>query len=204
MGTALEMDGSSLATGDEISPSEYADVFGVEFARIAWTDEGIYFGFRVRDDKPDYASVVDFWNGDCVEIFMSEIIDMPNADMQLYRNNGDVMQMAFAPAWTGGFTLGASRTSDKFREGVSQFKVSVVVTSDGYSGELFIPFTLAEGFKACAQEGRPIAVAVVFADKDRDELNRKRLQVGNVPHFVENYKTKTEKMPQFYLVNGQE
>ena len=139
-----------------------------------------------------------------MEIFLSEIIDMPNADMQLYRNNGDVMQMAFAPAWTGGFTLGASRTSDKFREGVSQFKVSVVVTSDGYSGELFIPFTLAEGFKACAQEGRPIAVAVVFADKDRDELNRKRLQVGNVPHFVENYKTKTEKMPQFYLVNGQE
>mgnify|MGYP000793580574 FL=1 len=46
-------------------------------------------------------------------------------------------------------------------------------------------------------------MAFIFADADRDELNRKRLQVGNVPHFVENYKTKTEKMPQFNFKNGQ-
>lgn len=203
VGTAIEMNGSSLATGDEINPADYADVFGVEVARIAWTDEGLYFGFKVRDNKPDYASVLDFWNGDCVEIFMSTVIDMPNADMQLYRNKGDVLQMAFAPTWAGGFTFGNSRTSDKFIDGKAQMRVAVKTVSDGYSGEIFIPFTLADGMKTCIDEGKPVAMAFIFADADRDELNRKRLQVGNVPHFVENYKTKTEKMPQFNFKNGQ-
>lgn len=111
--------------------------------------------------------------------------------------------MAFAPTWAGGFTFGNSRTSDKFIDGKAQMRVAVKTVSDGYSGEIFIPFTLADGMKACIDEGKPVAMAFIFADADRDELNRKRLQVGNVPHFVENYKTKTEKMPQFNFKNGQ-
>jgi len=58
----IEMNGSSLATGMRSILLIIADVFGVEVARIAWTDEGLYFGFKVRDNKPDYASVLDFWN----------------------------------------------------------------------------------------------------------------------------------------------
>lgn len=202
-GTVIEMDGSSLATGDEIAPSEYKDVFDVKFARIAWTDEGIYFGFDVKDDTLDFSSVLDFWNGDCVEIFMSAITDMPNADMQLYRNDGDVLQIAFGPTWAGYYAMGKTRTNDKFISGVSSMQISVKTTAEGYCGEFFLPFTLADGLRQNIEEGKPIAMAFVFADADRDELNRKRLQVGNVPHFVENYKTKTEKMPQFYFVDGQ-
>jgi hypothetical protein len=43
-------------------------------------------------------------------------------------------------------------------------------------------------------------IAFVFADNDRDDIGRKRLQVSNVPHFVEAWKTKTAKMPLFKFV----
>ena len=43
-------------------------------------------------------------------------------------------------------------------------------------------------------------MAFVFMDADRDDINRKRIQVSNVPHFVETYKTKTAKMPVFKFV----
>ena len=62
------------------------------------------------------------------------------------------------------------------------------------------PFSLFTGVKAAADSGEKVAIAFVFMDADRDNIGRKRIQVSNVPHFVEANKTKTAKMPTFTFV----
>lgn len=195
IGHSVQMVGSSLSTGDQIDPSAYADQFGVEMSKITWSDTGIYLAFKIRDDKAMYKSQNDFWNGDCIEILMSEVLDTPSADLQLIRNEGDVAQMVFVPTW--GFMFAASRTSDSILANKSLAEAVCISVSGGYQAEAYLPFTLLPNVKKAIDEGRGIAIAFVFGDGDRDDISRKRLQVSNVPHFVENYKTKTARMPRF-------
>ncbi|MDR0831801.1 MAG: hypothetical protein LBM99_02765 [Bacillales bacterium] len=192
--TSIDLIGSSLATGEAIEPSKYNDVFEVEMAKISYNSSGIYFAFKIRDDLLDFKTTANFWIGDCVEIFYSSVTDVPNADFTLYKNEGDVFQLAIAPTW--GFTLGNSRTSDSIIAGKSSIQVSAVVSETGYKGEIFIPFTLLPN----SLNAEDVAICLVFADGDRDSINRKRLQVGNVPHFVEAYKTKTARMQRFKFI----
>ena len=195
VGTSVAMKGSSLATGDEITYDTYKDVFDIKMCKIAWTDDGIYIGFSIKDNKLDFAPKQGFWNGDCFELFVSDIINKPNADFQVYKDDGFVMQAAFGTTYQ--MVFGESRTNEELVAKAAQFTHSVVATADGYDGELFIPFAVHEGLKEKLTGGEPLAMAFVFADNDRDDIGRKRVQVGNVPHFVETYKTKTAKMPQF-------
>lgn len=201
MGNSVEMVGSSLATGDAIDPQVYQDVFGVEMCKIAWSDAGIYFVFKVRDDKADFQTENNFWNGDCAEIFLTEILNMPNADFQLYRNDGDVFQLALAPNWMSGFTIASNRSNDNIFAAKASMDIKVKTVTGGYQGEVFMPFSVLPGVAAIAGTENSIGIAFVFADADRDDIGRKRLQVSNVPHFVEAYKTKTAKMPHFTFVN---
>ena len=69
--------------------------------------------------------------------------------------------------------------------------------SDGYVGEFMIPFTLAPEFKTAIDENKAIDIAIVIADAERNDMGLKRVQAGNIPHFVEDYKTKTARMPQY-------
>lgn len=195
VGTPIEMLASSVATGEEIAYDTYKDVFDIKMCKIAWTDSGIYIGFSVKDDKLDFAPKQGFWNGDCFELFISEIVNKPNADFQVYKDDGFVMQAAFGTTYQ--MVFGESRTNAELVAKYAQFAHSVVATADGYDGELFIPFAVYEGLKEKVAGGSPLAMAFIFADNDRDDIGRKRVQVGNVPHFVETYKTKTAKMPQF-------
>ncbi len=196
-GTTIEMDGSSLATGDPITPEEIADVFHIKMAKYSFDDTGVYFGFDVFDNRLDFKTQNNFWNGDCVEIFMSTVTSTPNADMGLYKENGGVLQAAFTPTWASNFVFAEGRTNSSIVENQSLAKVKVITTSEGYSGEAYFPFTLIPDFKTAIDAGQGIATAVIFADNDRDDIGRKRVQIGNVPHFVEAYKTKTQKMPRF-------
>lgn len=197
IGTEIEIRGSSLATGDEILPADYQDYFDVLMAKLTWTDDGIYFAFDLKDNALYFSEAAGFWNGDCVELLMTTELSQPNADMLLYRNDADTLQIAMGATWQK--ALG-TRVSDKFSAGFDQIIVSVVQTDYGYRGEMFIPFALADGMKASIDSGSPIAAAIIFADSGRADINRTRLQIGNVPHFVETYKTKTEKMPQYLFV----
>lgn len=202
-GTVIDMDGASIATGEPIRRDTYKDVFDVLMCKLAWTEDGIYFAFDVKDNKADYKTAINFWTGDCVEVFMSDILDSENADFQLYRNDGDVMQMALVPTWSTQFGFGANRTNDKFVKDANLIKVKMNVRDgDGYSGEAFLPFTLFTGAKEKIDNGKSIAMAFIFADNDRDEISRKRVQVGSVPHFVEAYKLKTAKMPLYTFVEA--
>lgn len=200
-GTEIAMVGHSLATGVAIDPIEYNDVFGVEMCKIGWTDKGIYIAFKVRDNLYDFKTQNNFWNGDCFELFVSNVIDMPNADFQLSRNKGDVIQVGATPTWAPkNWTMVESRTNDNILANKDLFKTVCVKDADGYAGEVFMPFELFGGIKTSVENGEEIAIALVFADNDRDDIGRKRLQVSNVPHFVEVWKTKTAKMPRFKFV----
>src|SRR5690606_18912155 len=79
IGTKIDIMGSSLATGEEISYSEYNNEFDVLMAKIAYSDTGIYIAFDIKDDKLDFKTIHDFWVGDIVEIFISGYTEAPNA-----------------------------------------------------------------------------------------------------------------------------
>ena len=126
---------------------------------------------------------------------------MPNADFQLSRTKGDVMQIGVTPTWTPkSWTMVESRTNDRILANKNLFNAVCVKDEDGYTGEVFLPFELFTGLKTTVDNGEEIAMAFVFADNDRDDIGRKRLQVSNVPHFVEVWKTKTAKMPLFKFI----
>ncbi|MGN1098768.1 MAG: sugar-binding protein [Christensenellales bacterium] len=201
VGLDIEMVGYSIATGDEIEKTLLDEVFRVEACKIAWTDEGLYVAFEVYDNKLDFKTQNNFWNGDCFEMFMTTVLDMPNADLQLLKTEGATLQMAMVPTWTSGFTLASVRTSDEIVNNSGAMQVKVVKNSDGYAGEAFMPFTALSDVKDTIDSGNALAMAFVLADNDRDDIGRKRVQVGNVEHFVEAWKTKTARMPQYLFVD---
>ena len=201
IGSVVEMDGASETTGKEIPYDTYKDVFEVKMAKIAWTDDGLYIGFNIYDNKLDFKTIANFWEGDGFEFFLSTITDMPNADFQLLKTEpGDVLQLSVVHSWTVPYTVAEGRTNADILAGKNSIQVKTVLRSDGYSGEVFLPFSLFKNVKKSIENNASIAMAFVFMDADRDDINRKRIQVSNVPHFVETYKTKTAKMPVFEFV----
>ena len=197
--TNIEIIAVSDAEGTERTTKELEDHFRVNKLMITYNDNGIYIGFDIFDDEINVKTVNDFWLGDCVEIFMSCITNLPNADMQVYKEEGGVLQAAFAPKWVdqGYVAVSNARTNSKYVANKSQIQANVKTTSGGYAGEVFIPFTFAPEFKESIDSGNAIDIAIVVADAERDSLGLKRVQAANVPHFVESYKTKTARMPQY-------
>ncbi len=200
MGNQIDLIGHSVATGAEIAPKDYADVFGVELAKIAISDKGIYLAFSVRDNKMDVKTKWDFWTGDCVEIFMSDYFEMPSTDMHVYKEKGNVAQFAMAPGSNWQIAVGDHRTNSTLAAKIeTEWQYKVVLTDTGYAGEVFMPFETMPSLKENLENGGELGIAIVFADNDRNDIDRTRLQVGNVPHFTEVWKMRTLKMPRFTL-----
>ena len=197
--TNVEIDGISDAEGTERTTEELYDHFHVNSLMLTHDDNGIYIGFDVYDNLIDIKTTSDFWLGDCVEIFMSSITDMPNADMQVYKDEGGVLQAAFSSRWTNSNYTAISevRSNSKYVDNVNQILANVQLSETGYVGEICIPFSFAPEFKTAIDESKPIDIAIVIADAERSSLGLKRVQMANVPHFVESYKTKTARMPQY-------
>ena len=186
----------SDANGTEVDPTEIESTFKINALKLAYSDEGIYLGFDVYDNELNFKTVNDFWLGDSVEVFISNIIDMPSADMMVYKDQGAVLQTAFTPAWsnTGYYTYGESRTNSDYLDKV--ISVAFSQRSDGYSGEVLYSFENYPELKESIDNGERICMAIVVADAERSS-GQKRIQAGNVPHFVEDYKTKTQRMPRY-------
>ena len=201
-GTDIVLDGSSLATGDEISYETYQNVFHVKTAKIAYSDTGIYIAFDIFDNRLEYKSINDFWLGDVAEIFLSTYLDSPNADFMLYKEEANVFQLAIAPTWNNNLWFAAVRTTTSIVNNKASVQAKAITYENGWSGEVYLPFTVIPEAKAMIDDGIGIPIAIVFADAERNDINRTRLQVGNVPHFVEAFKTKTAKMP-LYIFGSQ-
>lgn len=196
--TDVEIVGISDAEGAARTAAEIADNFAVRRLMITHTDDGIYLAFDVKDNKIECKTINDFWLGDCVELFLSTVTTFPNADMQVYKEQGAVMQAAFAPSWEsmGYKTIASVRTNSGIVKNADKLQAKMELTSDGYTGEIFISYELSSDLKAAVTAGNPIDMAIICADCERKN-GLKRVQAGNVPHFVENYKTKTARMPQY-------
>lgn len=195
--TDIEIRGYTDALGGEWSEKQLEDTFKINTLKMTYNDNGIYIGFDVFDDTIECKTVNDFWLGDCVEILASIITNKPNADLSVYKEEGGVIQAAFAPTWSSnGFgTVASVRTNSEIYNSRSQLQAKMVTTSNGYSGEILFPFTMVPQFKTAIAEGKRIDMAIVIADSERP--SRKRIQASNVPHNVENNKTMTARMPQY-------
>lgn len=200
VGTDIDIVGATTEDERNAEESWYADNFKVKTAKLGYNERGIYMGFDLYDNELLFKGTEDFWYGDCVELFMTASNEMQNADMKLYRNLHDTFQMVCVPTWDKGYYLVEERTSDSILEKNDQFKVKVVKTSEGYCGEIFIPFEVVPEVKEAIDNGQGITMNCVFADGARSTMNR--IQLANVPHIVENNKKMTGTSVQYLFFEG--
>ena len=190
--------GASWLDESRAPKEEYSADFGVKQAMLAYDDNGIYFAFDVYDNDLEFKKESNFWYGDCVELFITVVNDMPNADMSLYKNVGNTIQMVFAPEWSSGFTLEDDRTSKDIKSQEKKFLAKVIETQDGYRGEAFIPFEATPEFKVAIDAGTALTVNCAFSDSER--VGRQRVQLANVPHPTEPNKKKTLNSIEYFFV----
>ena len=195
--TDIEIRGYTDALGNEWTKAQLDPTFEVKKLMMTWDDTGIYIGFDIFDDKLDCRTINDFWMGDCVEVLASTITNMPTADLQVYKEEGGVIQTAFAPTWTSTNynTIAKVRSNSKYVDNKDLLECKLVKTSNGYSGEIKYPFTMVPEFKESIDNNKRINMAIIVGDAERD--SRKRIQASNVAHNVENNKTSTARMPQY-------
>ena len=97
-----------------------------------------------------------------------------------------------------GYAVIADRTSDAIYNQPTGLQVKVVYTDQGYAGEIFLPFSLFPQIKTMVDEGKGVPLNFVFADGERQGLQR--IQIANVPHWVETTKKQTAKTPDYIFV----
>ncbi len=159
---------------DKVSASSFSVT-----AKIAATDKGLYFMFDVKDDL--VAFTPSWWNGDFAEIFLTEnltSLELLDSFATLYPDS-DWVQIYVANDAVG---VESSRSSALFNEGKAQIEYKGTVTEDGYSGELFIPFTLMPKIEAALGEGKEISFSMTFGDcDDTSSVNIVRVSSVNYP-----------------------
>ncbi len=196
VGVDLPIVGESLATGVEFK--NYKGEFEVRKAKLAWTDDGIYFAADIYDNKLDFKTAANFWTGDCIELFLTDT-RFDGADYALVKMQ-DGANCAQIGLGSWGHAISAGRTTEAFINGSKEWKSRYVQTDYGYIIELFIPFSKAGTLEQSIKDGKDIGFCAVFADADRKEIDRTRLQVGNVGHFVEAKKVKSDEAPLYKFV----
>ena len=198
-GTDIEIVGASYSDETHANEDEYSEGFGVKMAKLGVTDSGIYFAFSVRDDLLDFKQTGNFWFGDCVEVIATAFKDYSDEDVSSYKNRKDTVQAIFAPSWntTDGWDLCGDRTSNTIYQSKDKINAKCIYTEDGYSGEMFIPFSVCPDFYEAYNNGDNITFNVVFMDGERN--GRARVHIGNVPHLVELYKKQSSRSFEYYF-----
>ncbi|MDR1093698.1 MAG: hypothetical protein LBL66_06070 [Clostridiales bacterium] len=207
VGTDVPMRGASFADGTVAEPNVYKPFFDVLLCKVGWTDEGLVMAFKVFDDYRDPHTMLDFWTGDCVEIFMTTYTDKPGADFEVFRNQPgeDIFQAVFSPAdtWasTGYWDFWGRRTNDATRAAKSSWQVAMRYTGsapDGsFEGEIFIPFTAIPKVASLAGTESPVAMSFTFGDHERADKGLTRLEVASLPHFIADWKVCPAKKQRF-------
>lgn len=210
----IDLDGVSFADNEQGFLDDLKQYFEIQKKYITFTDSGIYIAAQIYDNYLDFESMTQFYNGDCIELLATTFTDLPDADLQVYKNYDDVgtIQLAYGMDYNddiydegmgweaaGFHYLAPARTSAKYLSGSSQVITSMKCQNHVYTLESFLPFSVFTDFKEAIDEGKRVNIALVYADnqRNRGNLNGYRLQVGNVPHFVEKTKIKSQLMPQY-------
>ena len=170
VGTPIEMKACTDINVQEvdlnsISPSD----FSVN-AKMLWKDDGIYFSFDVTDDSIVW-NQSEWWLGDGLEMFLTTETQSYADTGAVRLTNDDTVQFYTTPpaaGGTGGIGFFQPRTSAAVLANKSQFKLSIWLTSKGYQGEGYIPFTAMPGIKTSIDAGKPVAMSMNFGDADTD------------------------------------
>lgn len=153
--------------------------------KVAATEEGLYFMFRVKDDKVEFIPS-GWWNGDFVEIFLTDnvtALDMTDNFQTLYPD-AEWAQIYMSDCKVG---LEESRTCDTIKAGKDQIISSFQRTEEGYQGELFLPFAIMPKIGAAILSGKEISFSVTFGDCD-DPSNVTIVRVSSVNYPLEENK----------------
>ncbi len=178
---------------NEVTPDP--ESFDVEGLKVAYSDDGLYIGFKVHDDDLMYSGS-NYWEGDGVEIFLSADTESEDPLNVLKMSDDSCLQLFLSGHQESGNQVISLRTSEKIMEKKDQIKMSFVENSasNGYVGKAYIPFEVIPGVKAKIDAGEEFALTVNFNDLDRQHI---RVQSATCLNPVEYNKYVPAKMSRF-------
>ena len=200
-GTEIAMVGASNNEQQEVELND-SDI-KINSVKFAWDDNGIYISYDVFDDRLSWVPN-SYWNGDGVEIFMTQNTDSSQNMSGLRVEDPTCMQLFMGDALAGGCQVVAARTSAEVLDRSDEIIMNFWVKDDnkGYCGEVFIPFSIVPDIKAKIDGGEAISLAIRFADSDADGASL--IQISNVDAPVELNKYVPRRMPKIRFVAGGE
>jgi hypothetical protein len=180
-GSNIEILGISDVNQNEVE-LEQSD-FTLNELKLTYKDDGIYFMFDITDDEMIWIGVDGFWNGDGVEIFLSENTDSYDA-LNILKLNNECMQIFMNAEFQDVIQL---RTTDSIYQNRNQVQLNFWLKSDlsGYAGEGFVPFSIIPNIKTLVDNNQEISLNFVFSDADTGE---DRVQISSTTHPVETHK----------------
>ncbi len=200
-GTVIEMVGASNNEQEEVELDD--NDIKIHSVKFAWDDNGIYIGYDVSDDRLSWVPN-SYWNGDGVEIFLTQNTESSKNLSGLKVEDPTCIQLFMGDDLAGGCQIVAARTSSEVLDKKDQIKMSFWVKDDnkGYCGEAFIPFDAVPEVKAKIDGGEAISLAIRFADSDADGASL--IQISNADAPVELNKYVPKRMPKIKFVAGGE
>lgn len=171
-GTPIEMVGASNNEQEEVELND--EDIKINSVKFAWDETGIYIAYDVFDDHLSWVPN-SYWNGDGVEIFMTQNTDSSKNLSGLKVEDPTCMQLFMGDDSCGGCQVVAARTSVEILDKKEEILMTFGVKEDnkGYCGEVFIPFTVVPDILAKIENGEAISL--------RHPLCRQRRGRG-VPH----------------------
>ena len=200
-GTPIEMVGASNNEQEEVELND--EDIKINSVKFAWDETGIYIAYDVFDDHLSWVPN-SYWNGDGVEIFMTQNTDSSKNLSGLKVEDPTCMQLFMGDDSCGGCQVVAARTSVEILDKKEEILMSFWVKEDnkGYCGEVFIPFTVVPDILAKIENGEAISLAIRFADSDADGASL--IQISNVDAPVELNKYIPKRMPKIKFIAGGE
>lgn len=178
----------------ELNEREFDDsTFKLNGLWVTYDDEGLYIAYDIYDNDVRYATTSSFWEGDGVEIFMSQEAESQDPLNVVRLSNDSTLQLFMSGNETYGNKAVALRTSAAALALADTIIMNFTEKSNGqgYIGKAFIPFTVIPGIKQSIDSQLPFAFAINFMDVDNDDI---RVQYATVPNPVEFNKAVPYKM----------
>ncbi len=201
IGTDIQMVGASNNEQQEVELND--NDIKINSVKFAWDDSGIYISYDVFDDRLSWVPN-SYWNGDGVEIFMTQNTESSQNLSGLKLEDPTCIQLFMGDESCGGCQVVAARTSNEIMEKKDEIVMNFWVKDDnkGYCGEVFIPFSVVPDVKTKIDGGEAISLAIRFADSDAD--GESLIQISNVDAPVELNKYIPKRMPKIRFVAGGE
>ncbi|MBQ2712756.1 MAG: hypothetical protein IJF71_05190 [Clostridia bacterium] len=199
-GTEIEMQAiSDVQGGDVTNDLARKEHFNVNYLKVGYTDEGIYFAFDVLDDEMIWLNT-EWFTVDYVEVFLSTNTSSKNP-MSAVKVDSDYtcLQYAMVSDEQGGGRIIVDRTGEDVLTSANKPVTKIKIKPDerGYFGEGFIPWAMTENLLAAREEGAELALTFVFSDIATDRL---RAQASTATHPVESNKYVPLRMSKFRFV----